>query len=117
MRQLKNYLNIFENYNGVIAYDTEITGLHINCFGKIGSSYMKTLDEYNRNNPKDMIRADKFVGLIFCVENDVSYYFPSFNRKFKNLYEDLSSPFRQKLITNTRARYNVGDLRDSYVGI
>lgn len=103
----------FENYNGVIAYDTETTGLRMNCFGKIGSDYMETLKKYNLEHPKDQIRADKLVGIIFCVEPDVSYYFPCFNRKFKNLYEEHNSPVRQKIIQNTRARYTIGDLRDS----
>lgn len=103
-----------ENYNGVIAYDTETTGLRINCFGKIGSSYMDTLIKYNEEHPEEQIRADKLVGIIFCVENDVSYYFPCFNRKFKNLYQELDSPVRKKVINNIRARYTIGDLKDSY---
>lgn len=102
-----------DNYNGVIAYDTETTGLRINCFGKINSEYQKTLIKYNEEHPDEQIRADRLVGIIFCVENDVSYYFPCFNRKFKNLYEDLSSPIRQKIISNVKARYTVGDLKDT----
>ena len=98
----------FENYNGPIAYDTETTGLKINCFGKIGSSYAKSLEEYNNNHPDDKIRADRLVGIIFCVENDVSYYFPCFNRKFKNLYQDLNSPIRKKIIQKIRAEYTIG---------
>ena len=96
-----------ENYNGVIAYDTETTGLRINCFGKIGSDYMDTLIKYNEEHPEEQIRADKLVGIIFCVENDVSYYFPCFNRKFKNLYQELDSPVRKKVINNIRARYTI----------
>lgn len=103
-----------ENYNGVIAYDTETTGLRINCFGKIGSNYMDTLIKYNEEHPDEQIRADKLVGIIFCVENDVSYYFPCFNRKFKNLYQELDSPVRKKVINNIRARYTIGDLKYSY---
>lgn len=96
-----------DNYDGVIAYDTETTGLKINCFGKIGSKYRDSLIKYNEENPDERIRADKLVGIIFCVENDVSYYFPCFNRKFKNLYEDLNSPYRIKNIQNIKARYTM----------
>lgn len=100
----------FENYNGVIAYDTEATGLRINCFGKIGSDYMKNLEEYNKQcAPEDKIRADKLVGIIFCVEPDVSYYFPCFNRKFKNLYQDKNSEVRKRTIQNIRARYTLSN--------
>lgn len=102
--------SFLDNYNGVIAYDTETTGLHINCFSKINSSYKKSLDEYNELHPKDQIRADRLVGIIFCVENDVSYYFPCFNRKFKNLYQDLDSHVRIQTVNNIKARYTVGDL-------
>lgn len=96
-----------DNYNGVIAYDTETTGLKINCFGKIGSKYRDDLIKYNEEHPDDKIRADKLVGIIFCVENDVSYYFPCFNRKFKNLYQDLDSPHRIRNIQNIKARYTM----------
>lgn len=105
--------NYFESYNGVIAYDTETTGLKINCFGKIGSKYQKELVKYNEEHPDDKIRADRLVGIIFCVEKDTSYYFPCFNRKFKNLYEDKNSTVRQRIISNIRARYTIGDKRDS----
>lgn len=100
--------NFLDNYNGVISYDTETTGLKINCFGKIGSSYMADLEKYNAEHPDDKVRADRLVGIIFCVEPDVSYYFPCFNRKFKNLYDDKDSPIRKKIIQNIRARYTVG---------
>ena len=99
----------FENYDNVIAYDTETTGLRINCFGKIGSEYMEKLIKYNKENPDEQIRADKLVGIIFCVEPDVSYYFPCFNRKFKNLYQDKDSIIRKKVIQNIRAKYTLGN--------
>ena len=97
-----------DNYNGVIAYDTETTGLRINCFGKINSEYQKALIQYNKEHPDEKIRSDKLVGIIFCVENDVSYYFPCFNRKFKNLYDDKNSPVRKKIIADTKERYRTG---------
>lgn len=97
-----------DNYNGVIAYDTETTGLRINCFGKINSDYKRTLEKYNAEHPKDQIRADRLVGIIFCIEENTSYYFPCFNRKFKNLYE-TDSPVRQKIIQDILVKYTIGE--------
>lgn len=101
-----------DNYKGPIAYDTETTGLRINCFGKINSIYQKDLIKYNEEHPDEQIRADRLVGIIFCIENDVSYYFPCFNRKFKNLYQDTESPVRKKIINNIKARYTVGEFKN-----
>ena len=100
-----------DNYNGPIAYDTETTGLKINCFGQINSHYQKELIKYNKEHSDNPIRADKLVGIIFCVEENVSYYFPCCNRKFKNLYEEATSAVRKRIIQNTKSRYTVGDLR------
>ena len=108
--QAEKLFKQLESYNGPIAYDTETTGLKINCFGKINSVYQRNLEKYNAEHPDDTIRADRMVGLIFCVEEDVSYYFPAFNRKFKNLYQDVDSPERIAAINNIKARYTVGDL-------
>ena len=107
-KQAEKLFTFFDNYNGVIAYDTETTGLRINCFGKINSEYKKTLEKYNAEHPKDQIRADRLVGIIFCVEENTSYYFPCFNRKFKNLY-DTDTPVRRKIIEDIKARYTVGE--------
>ena len=104
--------SFLDKYNGVIAYDTETTGLYINMFGEIGSDKKKELERYNAANPENQIRADRLVGIIFCVENDVSYYFPCFNRKFDNLYQNLDSPVRKTTVNNIKARYTVGDLRN-----
>lgn len=104
--------SFLDKYNGVIAYDTETTGLHINMFGEIGSDKKKELERYNEANPENQIRADRLVGIIFCVENDVSYYFPCFNRKFDNLYQNLDSPVRKTTVNNIKARYTIGDLRN-----
>lgn len=95
-----------------IAYDTETTGLKINVFGQINSKYQHELEKYNAENPDNPIRADKLVGIIFCVEENTSYYFPCGNRKFKNLYEEGNSEVRNRIIQNTKARYTVGDLKD-----
>lgn len=108
--QAEKLFKQLESYNGPIAYDTETTGLKINCFGKINSVYQRNLEKYNAEHPDDTIRADRMVGIIFCVEEDVSYYFPAFNRKFKNLYQDVNSPERIAAINNIKARYTVGDL-------
>lgn len=102
-----------DQYNGPIAYDTETTGLKINIFGQINSKYQHDLEKYNAEHSDNPIRADKLVGIIFCVEEDTSYYFPCFNRKFENLYEKTTSPIRKSIINNTKARYTIGDLRDS----
>ena len=98
---------VLDAYNHEISYDTETTGLKINCFGKINSSYQKQLIEYNKNNPESAMRADYLVGIIFCIEDNVSYYFPCKNRLFKNLYEDDTST-RKKIIDSIKARYTVG---------
>lgn len=105
-------LSILDNSNCVIAYDTETTGLRINVFGKINSKYQKQLKEYNKNKPKsEQIQADSLVGIIFCVEDNVSYYFPVGNKKFKNLYE-TDTPIRKSLIKNFKAQYTIGKYRD-----
>lgn len=101
-----------DRYNGPIAYDTETTGLKINCFGQVNSKYQHDLLKYNAEHSDNPIRADKLVGIIFCVEEDTSYYFPCFNRKFKNLYQDLESPIRKRIIQNTKSRYIIGDMRN-----
>lgn len=111
--QAEKIFSFLDNYNGVIAYDTETTGLRINCFGKINSDYQRQLIQWNKEHPNEQCRADRLVGIIFCIENDVSYYFPVFNRRFKNLYDDKSSRTREAIINNTKARYTIGDLRDS----
>lgn len=111
--QAEKLFTFLDGYNGPIAYDTETTGLHINCFGKVGSSYKEKLQKYNDEHPDDQIRADKVVGIIFCVQDDTSYYFPVNNRKFKNLYEDINSPVRQKIVADIKTRYTIGDKRDS----
>lgn len=110
--QAEQIFNFIENYNGPVAYDTETTGLRINCFGKINSPYQKDLIKYNEEHPDEKIRADKLVGIIFCVERDISYYFPCFNRKFKNLYDDLESPVRKAVVNNMRAKYTIGEFKD-----
>ena len=106
--QAEQIFSYLDNYNGVISYDTETTGLKINCFGKIGSAYKDQLEQYNREHPDEQIRADRLVGIIFCVQPDVSYYFPCFNRKFKNLYSD-DTETRRKVIQDIKVRYTVGE--------
>ena len=93
-----------DNWNGPVSYDTETTGLKINCFGKIGSKYKKQLEEYNASHPDSQLRADRLVGIIFCVEENISYYFPCFNRLFKNLY-DSDTPERKAIIELIKKRY------------
>lgn len=102
-----------DNWGYAIAYDTETTGLRINMFSKINSKWKKSLEEYNAARPpEEQIRADRLVGIIFCVEPDISYYFPCFNRKFKNLYEDRNSEVRKATIANIKAKYTIGEFRN-----
>lgn len=105
--QAEEIFKILDNYNGPISYDTETTGLRINCFGKINSDYQRQLEKYNQEHPDEKLRADKLVGIIFCVEDNISYYFPCFNRKFKNLYSD-DTETRRLVIDNIKARYTTG---------
>lgn len=108
--QAEKIFEYLDNYNGVIAYDTETTGLRINCFGKINSDYQRELIRWNEENPDNQLRADKLVGIIFCIENDVSYYFPCFNRRFDNLYQNPESDVRKKIVQKIKADYTVGEL-------
>lgn len=106
--QAEDIFSFLDNYNGPISYDTETTGLKINCFSKINSPYKARLEQYNLEHPDEQLRADRLVGIIFCVEENVSYYFPCFNRKFKNLYES-DTETRRNIINNIKARYMIGE--------
>ena len=99
-----------EQYKGIVCLDYETTGLKINMFGQYGSRRRAELEKYNIEHPDSPIRTDSLVGLIFCVEEDVSYYFPVGHRKFDNLYSKLDA-ICIKTIQNIKARYTVGDLR------
>lgn len=110
--QIFTYL---ENYNGIISYDTETTGLCINMFGEIGSEKKRQIEEENaklKAEGKPPYKVDRLVGIIFCVEENVSYYFPCFNRKFKNLYEDRNNEITRNTINKIKAKYVIGELRD-----
>lgn len=100
-----------ENYNGILSFDYETTGLKINMFGQYGSKRKQELEEYNEKNPNNKIEVDSVVGFIYCVKDDVAYYFPVGHRKFKNLYDDRDET-TLKTINNIMARYTVGDFRD-----
>jgi DNA polymerase I-like protein with 3'-5' exonuclease and polymerase domains len=100
-----------ENYNGILSFDYETTGLKINMFGQYGSKRKQELEEYNEKNPNSKIEVDKVVGFIYSVKENVAYYFPVGHRKFKNLYEDMDET-TLKTINNIMARYTVGDFRD-----
>lgn len=114
--QAEFIFNYLENYNGIISYDTETTGLCMNMFGEVGSERKKFIDAENerlRLEGKPVYKVDKLVGIIFCVERDVSYYFPCGNRKFKNIYSDINNETTKRVSENILARYTVGDLRES----
>lgn len=100
-----------ENYNGILSFDYETTGLKINMFGQYGSKRKQELEEYNEKNPNSKIEVDKVVGFIYSVKENVAYYFPVGHRKFKNLYEDRNET-TLKTINNIMARYTIGDFRD-----
>ena len=100
-----------EKYKGIVCLDYETTGLKINMFGRYGSKRRVELEKYNLENPDSPIRTDSVVGLIFCVEDNVSYYFPVGHRKFDNLYSKLDETCI-KTIKNIKARYILGDLKD-----
>lgn len=119
--------NFLENYSGPIAYDTETTGLKINCFGKYGSVYVDNLKEYNNKVVEEnvekvesgliteedvenkKIKADKLVGIIFCWKPNESYYFPCGNLMFDNLYQDRTKEIVKKIIKLVRDRNKVDD--------
>lgn len=104
-----------ENYRGMVSFDTETTGLKINMFGKIGSEKKKYLEEYNKKQieeKKEPIRVDSLVGIIFCVEKDVSYYFPCGNRKFKNIYSNYNDTMTKKTVQAIKAKYTIGEFRE-----
>lgn len=111
-----------ENYDGPIAYDTETTGLRINCFSKYGSTYKESLSKYNRDiqskyedkvaqglmsqdevNAQE-IHSDTLTGIIFCWKPNESYYFPCGNRMFKNLYEDRDNDYVKSIVSGLRAK-------------
>lgn len=100
-----------EKYKDIVCLDYETTGLKINMFGRYGSKRRAELEKYNLENPDSPIRTDSVVGLIFCVEDNVSYYFPVGHRKFDNLYSKRDETCI-RTIQNIKARYTVGDLRD-----
>ena len=102
-----------EKYKGIIAVDYETTGLKINMFGQYGSKRRAELEKYNLEHPDSPIKTDSVVGIIFCVEEGVSYYFPVGHRKFDNLYSKLDEVCI-RTIQNIKARYTVGDHRDDF---
>lgn len=106
----ERYFQKLEEYGGAIAYDTETTGLKINCFGKINSRYAKMLEEYN-NTHAEKIYPDRLCGIIFATKTDSAVYFPCFSRKFKTLYQE-DTPLRRQIIDRIRSDYTIGRYRD-----
>lgn len=107
-----------ENYDGLISYDVETSGLNINKFCEIGSPFKKQLEDYNANAPRDQrIKADSLTGFSFCVQPNIAYYFPCKHRKFKNLYDDKTEETTRRTLDRIKSRYIIGDLReaDSYI--
>ena len=105
-----------DDYDGLISYDTETTGLCINMFGQIGSERKRIIDAENKKlieQGLEPYKVDRLVGIIFCVQENISYYFPCFNRKFKNLYEDRENEVTKKVIQDIIDKYTVGSMKDS----
>jgi len=103
----------------ILVYDVETSGLAINMFGKYGSLHKKNIEEINAKlveEGKSPYKIDNLVGFIFCVEKDISYYFPCAQRKFKNLYEkDENGNFNeitQNVVDRILAKYKIGEYRD-----
>lgn len=103
----------------LVAYDTETTGLHINCMGKRKSSYEEFLRNYYETDGRNEYLCDRLTGLIFCVDEGNSYYFSVASLKYHNLFElddevmedekrltDIRSR-RKKIIDDCMAKYNV----------
>ena len=112
----EEFFKRLDNYNGLISYDTETTGLCINMFGQVGSEKKALIEKENAKlieEGKQPYKVDRLVGIIFCIQENVSFYFPCFNRKFKNLYEDRESEITKTTINNILAKYTVGELRDA----
>lgn len=106
-------ISALEQYDGLISYDVETTGLNMNMYCEIGSPLKKQLEEYNASvEPSQRIRADRLTGFSFCVKPNEAYYFPCFHRKFDNLFKDVNEPTTAKIVQTIKARYTVGDLRD-----
>jgi len=104
--------SVFENWKGSVSYDTETSGLRINMFGKIGSKEKADIEKWNAEHPDNQYRVDYLVGIILCVEEGTSYYFPVKNRKFKNLYNDVNDPITRAVCERIKADYMIGKYRD-----
>lgn len=104
--------SFLDKYKGTIAYDVETTGLKINMFGKVGSKYAEDLKKYNEEHKDNQLRVDRLCGIIFCVEENVSYYFPCFSRKYEVLYQNKESATRRAVVDRIKARYTIGDKRE-----
>lgn len=89
--EFESLVSYYENLPSscLIAYDTETTGLHINCNGKRKSKYEKALKEWHDNNPdsEHQYIADRLTGVILCADEGKSYYFSIASVKFRNLCE------------------------------
>lgn len=53
-------------HDGIVAFDTETTGLNINIKSRIG-------------------QADRLVGMVFSIEPGIAYYFPIAHKKIQNI--------------------------------
>lgn len=61
-------------HDGVVAFDTETTGLNVNVTSRVGI-------------------GDRLVGMIFSVDVGVAYYFPIKHKKIKNICTEDNEAF------------------------
>lgn len=117
-RTAEQIFRTLEQYEGLISYDVETTGLNMNMYCEIGSPLKKQLEDYNASVEKELrIKADSLTGFSFCVQPNIAYYFPCGHRKFKNLYSDKNEEVTRNICNVIKNRYLFGDLRDddSYI--
>lgn len=117
-RTAEQIFRTLEQYEGLISYDVETTGLNMNMYCEIGSPLKKQLEDYNASVEKELrIKADSLTGFSFCVQPNIAYYFPCGHRKFKNLYSDKGEEITRNICNVIKNRYLFGDLKDddSYI--
>lgn len=67
---LQDFLNLLNNHQGIIAFDTETTGLNINFL-----------------TPMGVEGTDDLVGMVFSIQEGQSFYVPLRHRNIENVCE------------------------------
>lgn len=103
-----NFLDRLRNYSGMVVLDYETSGLYINIFGKKHSKYSNIIQKWNNDPEKEFkYKTDYVVGVIFCTQPNVSFYFPLRNRKFANVFQTRGTEARRKAIDWILAQYTL----------